>query len=97
VKGLPWLLATCPEASVRRGTEAVERALEVCRRNECEDWNLLDTLAAAYAEVGDFEQAVKCQEHALARTNLSAEWRQQLEARLALYRAGMPYRELPKP
>ncbi|HSH40137.1 MAG TPA: hypothetical protein VK993_15295, partial [Chthoniobacterales bacterium] len=79
------------------GSQAVEEATEACRRNDWQHWNLLDTLAAAYAEIGDFQQAVKHQEQALAATNVSAESRKELEHRLALYQAGMPYRELPKP
>jgi len=97
VKTLAWLLATCPEPSVRRGEEAVKEATEACLKNNWSDWNRVDTLAAAYAEVGDFEQAAKYQEQALATPNLHEEQRKELEDRLALYRAGIPYRDLPKP
>jgi tetratricopeptide (TPR) repeat protein len=46
-----WILATCPEASIRNGQLAVADAMKACKLN---DWTLgssIDTVAAAYAEV----------------------------------------------
>ena len=64
------------------------------------DWKVaddLDTLAAACAEAGDFDAAVKWQEKALGLLAKDDERnREVFEARLTLYRAKKPYREGPK-
>ena len=64
------------------------------------DWkdaDYLDTLAAAYAEAGDFDAAVKWQEKALGLLAKDDEQnRKDFDARLTLYRAKKPYREEPK-
>lgn len=49
-KGLAWFLATCPEASLRNGNEAVREAIKDCVRTGWKSSLCLDTLAAAYAE-----------------------------------------------
>ncbi len=54
----------------------------------------LDTLAAAYAEDGHFEEAVKWQEKALELMT-TEEFKKEYEDRLALYRMGKPYRDDP--
>lgn len=96
-KGLAWLLATCPEASVRNGSQALEEVTQGCQQNESPGWNCFDTVAAAHAETGDFGEAVRYQEQALAAKNLNPEQRKELEDRLGGYRTGRPYRELPRP
>ena len=54
---------------------------------------LMDTLAAAHAEAGDFEQALKFQTKALDAKNLEPNDRSGMEDRLNLYRQRKPYRE----
>ncbi|WP_395744566.1 hypothetical protein [Prosthecobacter sp.] len=56
---LAWLLATCPEDRVRNGVRAVEIATQACEFTNWEDAAIIDTLAAAYAEKGDFDAALK--------------------------------------
>jgi serine/threonine-protein kinase len=90
---LSWLLATCPDASVRSGTRAVEmgrRALEHSSdegRPAC-----LDTLAAALAENGEFAEAIVHQRKAIALMD-DLDRRLHYEQRLVLYEDGEPYRD----
>ena len=66
LNNLAWMLATTPEAKLRNGAEAVrlaERAVELSQRKEV---FFLGTLAAAYAEAGRFEDAIKTAEEAVA-------------------------------
>jgi tetratricopeptide (TPR) repeat protein len=92
---LAWLRATCPDPLYRNGREAVELALAVCTQTGYGNAGYVDTLAAAYAEAEDFEQAVKRQQEVV--DTLTASGREPdagfLE-RLALYRAGKKYRDV---
>ncbi len=56
---LAWILATSPQDSVRNGKEAVTLAEGICRDTEFQQPELLDTLAAALAESGRFDEAVE--------------------------------------
>ena len=62
-----WLRATCPDGSIRNGQLAVADAKKAC---ELLSWTLashIDTLAAAYAEAGDFDSAIRYQEETIAK------------------------------
>jgi hypothetical protein len=52
-----------------------------------------DTLAAAYAEAGNFDLAIKWQQNAIALESEEVVARDKYKDRLALYRKGKPYRE----
>ena len=54
-----WVLATAPEDKLRDGHRAVALATDACRQTEYKQDYILSTLAAAYAETGDFESARK--------------------------------------
>jgi tetratricopeptide (TPR) repeat protein len=90
---LAWIQATCPEASVRDGKEAVECAKRACAVRKTPMF--IETLAAAYAESGDFDEAVKIQTEALRTRGFfrSAEQLRRLQARLELYRSRKVCRE----
>ena len=83
-----WLRATCPQASLRDGKKAVEYATKACELSNWKDPNMLDTLAAAYAELGDFEQAIKWETNFLETASLSET---SGKSRLALYQTHRPY------
>ena len=90
-----WVLATCPQASVRNGAESVglaERALQLSGGREPA---VLDTLAAAYAEVGRFPEAVETarRAQALATQQNKRPLAEKLAARIALYEARVPFHE----
>jgi len=88
-----WLWATCPEDSLRDGNQAVECARQACELTGWKEPNCLDTLAAAYAEVGDYVSAEKWQQEAVTRIKEVAEsQRAGLGERLELYRQKKPYR-----
>jgi tetratricopeptide (TPR) repeat protein len=85
------LLATCSDAEVRGGDKAVELVLGI-REWTCwsEPW-ALDLLAAAYAEAGNFTEAINLQMKALESPEFAKcqpAWK-----RLKLYQEGKPYRE----
>ena len=86
-----WVLGTCPQSGFRDGKKAVEYATKACELSDWKDPPSIDTLAAAYAEVGDFEQAIKWETNFLGTSNLSSEDTAGGKSRLALYKAHMPY------
>lgn len=88
---LAWLLATCPDPKFRDGVKAVADAKRACELTQWSDGNLIDTLAAAYAEAGNFQEAVKWQEKALSMCADDA--KTDFQSRLDLYKSGKPYRE----
>lgn len=88
-----WLLATCPDEQVRNGSEAVRWATIVYNADRQRDVSVLDTLAVAYAEAGDFLQAAEWEEQALELAQ--PEEVDVLRRRLALFRSKQPYREGP--
>jgi tetratricopeptide (TPR) repeat protein len=89
--GAAWLLATCPRTENRDGKKAVEFATKACELSEWKDPNYVDTLAAAYAEVGDFPQAIKWAQRYLESPNLTDEAVTEGKSKVALYRAKKPY------
>ncbi len=56
---LAWMLATCPKASLRNGEEAVEIAIPLVGMSDGASPKAHDILAAAYAENGDFDKAIR--------------------------------------
>ncbi len=86
---LAWLLATCPDKKYRHGKRAVENARKACQLSDGGDWPYFDTLAAAYAECGDFEKAKQWQAKAIEAGPDDKE----LHARRELYMQGKPFRE----
>ena len=91
---LAWLLATCPDATVRDGPAARDLAERACRLTERKTAIHLDALAAALAETGRFDEAIKTLERAieLARSNSRRDVIPAMRSRLADYHAGRPYR-----
>jgi len=90
---IAWVLAASPEASIRSGTEAVEAGKKACTLSKWKVSYHIDTLAVAFAEAGDFPQAIKYAQQAMQTKGLSDEDQKALQERLALYRQGQPYHE----
>lgn len=91
---LAWTLATAGEARYRDGARAVELSLRACALTRTPHPQLLDTLAAAYAETGDFARAAETARRAaaLARSAGRMDIAREIEGRLELYDRGLPYR-----
>ncbi len=92
------LFAMCPDAAIRDGDAALrdaKRAIEIARSNGLDrGWRerqYLETLAAAYAEVNDFEKAIEIQLEALALA-ITKRNREPLQSRLELYESGIAVR-----
>jgi tetratricopeptide (TPR) repeat protein len=91
--GLAWLLATCPEDRIRDGKRAVDLAKRACELSSREVATCVETLAAAYAEVGDFEAASDTQRKAIDMLSTKDPRMEPCRSRLALYVSHKPYRE----
>jgi len=89
------LLATCPDASLRNGSEAVQLARKALQLSGESDPLALDTLSVAYAEAGDFEQALAGEDRALALplSSEQTEWKAVLQAHRQSLAAHQPVRE----
>ena len=90
---LARLRATCPDEKFRNGQQAIDYATKACDLAAWKVAPYLDTLAAAYAEAGDFDKAVEWQQKGIALA--PAEKKADFESRLKLYQEKKPYRELP--
>ena len=96
LNNLAWILATCPQASIRNGAEAVELAQQANHLSGGTNASILGTLAAAYAEAGRFPEAVSTAQRglelAISQTNTPNV--NDLRARIKLYQTGSPLRDL---
>ena len=97
VDEVAWRLATSPDASIRNGRQAIDLAREAVRLSHGDDPRPLGTLAAAYAEIGQFSDAVETAQQAidLAMRLGEKETAEELRAQIAVYRANRPYHESP--
>src|SRR4029077_8105894 len=93
-----WMLATSQDASLRNGPKAVELAGQADRLVGGTNTLVLRTLAAAYAENGEFANAITTARSAmqLARMHGEDSLTTDLDQQIALYQLGMPYRETAK-
>lgn len=93
LNGLAWLLATSPVSG--RAGEAVALAERLVALTHEDDASALDTLAAAYAAAGKYDQAQAAAEAARERARRDGQRRlaADIDARLARYREGRPYRD----
>jgi len=95
---LAWLLATSQDASLRNGLKAVELAKQADRLVGGTNPLVLRTLAAAYAENGEFANAIKTGRSAmqLARMHGEDALMTDLDQHIKFYQLGMPYRDTVK-
>ena len=94
---LAWLLATCPDGSLRDGKQAVALAQQAVQLSGGHAPEILDTLAAAHAEAGSFPEAVATAQRALdlsvaQNKNKLAEI---IQNQLKLFETNVPFHEKP--
>ncbi len=94
LNNLAWVLATSPKDELRDGQRAIKLATEAAELTEFKEAHILSTLGAAYAETGNFEEAIKWSSKAveLGRED-EHDQIEQLEEELESYRQNKPWRE----
>ncbi len=94
LNNLAWVLATSPKDEIRNGKRAVELGERAAELTEFKEAHILSTLAAGYAEVGNFEKAIEWSTKAVdlgkAEDNPQTE---QLQEELESYKQNKPWRE----
>lgn len=89
-----WFLATCPVKEMRSGKKAVEYATRACQASSWKNPDVIDTLAAAYAEMGEFDRATELQEKAIHMAeSQSGSQISDMRERLVLYQNHKPCHE----
>src|SRR5437870_1571675 len=98
LNNLAWLLATCPDASLRNGARAIQLAQQADQFSGGTNAVVLRTLAAGYAEAGQFGKAIESGRAATRAAQMQGDnsLAGELEQQIALYELGLPYHEAPK-
>ena len=85
-----WLRLNCPDQSYRNGQQALKDATSACKLIDWKDEDMIDTLATAYAEMGDFDSAVRYEEKALAVKGVKPNDSKRLQAHLDSFKQHRP-------
>jgi tetratricopeptide (TPR) repeat protein len=94
LNNLAWVLATSPQDELRDGERSIKLGTEACELTEYKEAHILSTLAAGYAEKGNFEEAIKWSEKAVELgKEAKNEQIDQLEKELESYKQNKPWRE----
>ena len=93
---LAWWMATYPVAKYRHGAKSVQYALMACENSAWKDPRVIDTLAAAYAEVGDFKQAIDLMALALKLVKPNSPDEKELKRHKVIFKAQKQIREYPE-
>ena len=95
LNNMAWIMATNEESKYRNPDKSMDMARRACEITDYQNPQLLDTLAAAYASAGKFQQAIETAEKAVgvALAADNKEMAKQIQSRLTLYQNQKPYRE----
>jgi tetratricopeptide (TPR) repeat protein len=93
---LAWMLATAPQASLRNGARALQLASQASQSSGGNNPVILRTLAAAYAEAGQYSNAIQAAQRALelAENQSNTALASALPREIELYEAGRPFEEV---
>ena len=86
------LRATCPDAKSRDAKKALEDAMKAGMQTKWQFPGCFDVVAAAYAEAGQFDAAVKWEKRAIADPVFPSVAIDQARERLKLYEQSKPFR-----
>jgi tetratricopeptide (TPR) repeat protein len=92
-----WLRATCPQPQFRHPEVALRNARKAIELDGDGDYRYLETLAAAQANAGQYEDAQETQTRAIEearQADLSRQASSRMQERLELYSSGRPYRDV---
>jgi len=95
LNGLAWVMATTSNPKFLNGAKAVQLAKQANQWTQDKQPDFLDTLAAAYAAAGNFQEALDTarKAQALARRAGRTELVRNIAERIALYQQGQAYRD----
>jgi Flp pilus assembly protein TadD len=93
LNNLAWILATCPEASLRDGNKALDLARQANDLAGGKNPLILGTLAAAFAETGRYSEAVETAQRAvdLAQAQSNDRLAAGLQTEMKFYQTGSPF------
>ncbi len=92
-QGAAWILATCPNEKFRDTDEAVAAASKAIEIDGDDDPRYLDTLAAAFANAGEFDMAVQAQQASIERSPEAAQ--ELLQRRVIAFQQKKAFRSRP--
>ena len=87
-----WFRSTCPDSSFRNGQQAMQDAKVACKLTNWKDATAIDTLAAACAELGDFDSAVRYGEQAIGAAEPSSLELKRCQQHQVLFKQHRPLR-----
>ena len=93
LNNLAWVLSTSNQDDVRDGKRAIELATKACEVTEFKEAHILSTLAAGYAEAGDFENAMKFIKQGLEISQRD-EQKKSMSNEMSFYEKKEPFREV---
>ncbi|MCH2114625.1 MAG: tetratricopeptide repeat protein [Pirellulales bacterium] len=91
LNNLAWVLATSPVDGLRDGPRAIKLATKACELTEYKLPHIISTLAATFAESGNFESAIKWSQKSVDMND--PQYSEDLKKELTSYRSGKPWRE----
>jgi tetratricopeptide (TPR) repeat protein len=96
-QAVAWMMATCPDDQYRDAKLALKAARKAIELRGHDDYRDLETLAAALAESGQFEEAAETEAQAIALAGTGdSQLAGEMSGRLKTYRAGQAYHEQPQ-